>query len=189
MRSVASSIPMSLHWWQRGYYPQGKLNFFLEFFLLIYPDLSQWTNWDHFQKLLSALISICSLGNLRNSLKELFNLSGKYLIKKTLGFFWEAVDHFEPLPEYTPRALGQSLTLQAPTPALGSQVIGQRLYQVHEEMWHMQRCRELFTAAMRGVADLVYNLEADRLLLRGEEVNVELSSSDEDSVESEGDAE
>ena len=56
-------------------------------------------------------------------------------------------------------------------------------------MWHMQRCRELFAAAMRGVDDLVYDPEGDRLLLRGEELNVEPSSSEEDSGESEGDAE
>ena len=53
----------------------------------------------------------------------------------------------------------------------------------------MQRCRELFAAAMRGVDDLVYDPEGDRLLLRGEEVNAELSSSDESSGESEGDVE
>ena len=50
----------------------------------------------------------------------------------------------------------------------------------------MQRCRELFAAAMCGVDDLVYDPEGDRLLLRGEEVTVELSSSDEGSGESEG---
>ena len=44
-------------------------------------------------------------------------------------------------------------------------------------------------AAMRGVDDLVYNPEGDGLLLRGEEVTVESSSSDESSEESEGDAE
>ena len=53
----------------------------------------------------------------------------------------------------------------------------------------MQRCRELFAAAMRRVDDLVYNPEGDRLLLRGEEVLVELSSSDKSSGEIEGDAE
>ena len=37
--------------------------------------------------------------------------------------------------------------------------------------------------------DLVYDLEGDRLLLRGGEVNVESSSLDEDSGESKGDAE
>ena len=35
----------------------------------------------------------------------------------------------------------------------------------------MQRCRELFAAAMRRVDDLVYNPEGDRLLLRGEEAD------------------
>ena len=39
----------------------------------------------------------------------------------------------------------------------------------------MQRCRELFAAAMRGVDDLVYDPEGDRLLLRGEEVTGESS--------------
>ena len=53
----------------------------------------------------------------------------------------------------------------------------------------MQRCRELSAAAMRGVDDLVYDPEGDRLLLRGEEVTVESLSSDESSGESEGDAE
>ena len=53
----------------------------------------------------------------------------------------------------------------------------------------MQRCRELFTAAMRGVDHLVYDPEGDRLLLRGEEVTVESSSSGESSGESEGDGE
>ena len=53
----------------------------------------------------------------------------------------------------------------------------------------MQRCRELFTAAMRGVDDLVYDPEGDRLLLRGEEATVESSSSEESSGESEGDGE
>ena len=43
----------------------------------------------------------------------------------------------------------------------------------------MQRCRELFAAAMRGVDHFVYDPEGDRLLLRGEEVTVESSSSEE----------
>ena len=54
---------------------------------------------------------------------------------------------------------------------------------------HMQRCRELFAAAMCGVDHLVYDPEGDRLLLRGEEVTVESSSSEESSGESEGDGE
>ena len=103
--------------------------------------------------------------------------------------FQEVVDHSEPLPEYTPLAIGQSLILQAPTPASASQVIGRCLHQVHEGLMHMQRYRELFAAAMRGVDNLVYDPEGDRLLLRGEEVTVELSSSEEGSGESEGDAE
>ena len=49
----------------------------------------------------------------------------------------------------------------------------------------MQRCRELFAAVMRGVDNLVYDPEGDRLLLRGEEMTVELSSSEEGSGESE----
>ena len=53
----------------------------------------------------------------------------------------------------------------------------------------MQRCRELFAAAMCGVDNLVYDPEGDRLLLRGEEVPVELSSLEEDSEESEGNEE
>ena len=53
----------------------------------------------------------------------------------------------------------------------------------------MQWCRELFAAAIRGVDDLVYDLEGDRLLFRGEEVNVESSSSDKDRGESEGNVE
>ena len=103
--------------------------------------------------------------------------------------FRGAVDHFETLPEYTPPALGQSLIPRAPTPALASQVIGRRLHQVHEGLLHMQRCRELFAAAMRGVDHLVYDPEGDRLLLRGEEVTVESSSSEEDSGEGEGNEE
>ena len=54
---------------------------------------------------------------------------------------------------------------------------------------HMQRCRELFAAAMRGVDHLVYDPEDDRLLLRGEEVTVKSSSSEEGSGESEGNEE
>ena len=50
----------------------------------------------------------------------------------------------------------------------------------------MQRCRELFAAAMRGVDDLVYDPEGDQLLLRGEETTVESSSSEEDNGESDG---
>ena len=42
---------------------------------------------------------------------------------------------------------------------------------------------------MRGVDDLVYDPEGDRLLLRREEVTEESLSSEEDSGESEGDAE
>ena len=53
----------------------------------------------------------------------------------------------------------------------------------------MQRCRELFAAAMRGVDDLVYDPEGDRLLLRGEEVTEESSSLEEDSEGDEEDAE
>ena len=51
---------------------------------------------------------------------------------------------------------------------------------------HMQRCRGLFAATMRGVDHLVYDPEGDRLLLRGEEVTVESSSSEESSGEDEG---
>ena len=53
----------------------------------------------------------------------------------------------------------------------------------------MQRCRELFAAAMRGVDNLVYDPEGDRLLLRGKEVTAELSSLEGDSGESEGNEE
>ena len=53
----------------------------------------------------------------------------------------------------------------------------------------MQRCRELFAAAMQGVDDLVYDPEGDRLLLRAEEMTVESSSSEEGSGESEGNEE
>ena len=53
----------------------------------------------------------------------------------------------------------------------------------------MQRCRELFAAAVCGVDNLVYDPEGDRMLLRGEEAMVESSSSEEDSGENEGDAE
>ena len=53
----------------------------------------------------------------------------------------------------------------------------------------MQHCRELFASAMRGVDDLVYDLEGNRLLLRGEEVTAESSSSEEGSGESEGNEE
>ena len=103
--------------------------------------------------------------------------------------FREAVDHSETLPEYTPLAIGPNLIPRAPMPASASQVIGRRLHQVHEGMWHMQRCRELFTAAMHGVDDLVYDPEGDQLLLRGEEVTLESSSSEESSGGSEGDVE
>ena len=90
-----------------------------------------------------------------------------------------AVDHSEPLPEYTPLALGQSLIPRAPTPALASQVIGRRLHQVHEGLMYMQRCRELFDAAMRGVDHLVYDPEGDRLLLREEEGSGESEGNEE----------
>ena len=72
---------------------------------------------------------------------------------------------------------------------LASQVVGRHLHQVHEGLMHMQRCRELFAAAMRGVDNLVYDPEGDRLLLRGEEVTVESSSLERDSGESEGNEE
>ena len=42
---------------------------------------------------------------------------------------------------------------------------------------------------MRGVDDLVYDPEGDRLLLRGEEMTVESSSSEESSGEGERDTE
>ena len=74
-------------------------------------------------------------------------------------------------------------------PALASQVIGRRLHQVHEGLMHIRRCRELFAAAMRGVDNLVYDPEGDRLLLRGEEVTVESLSSEEGNGESEGNEE
>ena len=115
--------------------------------------------------------------------------SGTSPIRALDSDFREAVDHSEILPEYTPLAIGQSLILRAPTPVLASQVIGRRLHQVHEGMWHMQRCRELFAAAMCGVDDLVHDPEGDQLLLRGEEANVESSSSEESSRGSEGDVE
>ena len=72
---------------------------------------------------------------------------------------------------------------------LASQVVGRRLHQVREGLMHMQRCRELFASAMRGVDDLVYDPEGDQLLLRGEEVTVESSGSEEDSGEGEGNEE
>ena len=74
-------------------------------------------------------------------------------------------------------------------PALASQVVGRHLHQVREGLIHMQCCRELFAAAMRGVDDLVYDPEGNRLLLRGEEVTAESSSLEEDSGESEGNEE
>ena len=49
----------------------------------------------------------------------------------------------------------------------------------------MQRCRELFAAVMQGLDELVYDPEGNRLLLRGEEVTAESSSSEGDSGESE----
>ena len=56
---------------------------------------------------------------------------------------------------------------------------------------HMQRCRELFAAVMRGVDDLVYDLEGDRLLLLGvvEDVVLLSSGSGEKNGESKGDEE
>ena len=54
---------------------------------------------------------------------------------------------------------------------------------------HMQRCRELFAAAMCGVDHLVYDPEGNRLLLREEAVTVKSSSSEESGGESEGDVE
>ena len=53
----------------------------------------------------------------------------------------------------------------------------------------MQRCRELFAAAMQGVDDFVYDPEGDRLLLREEAVTTESSSSEGDSRECEGNEE
>ena len=73
--------------------------------------------------------------------------------------------------------------------ALESSAIVQRLYQVREGLWHMQRCRELFAAAVRGVDNLVYDPEGDRMLLRGEETTVESLSLEKNSGESEGDVE
>ena len=93
--------------------------------------------------------------------------------------FPEGVDHFEALPEYAPPTTGWIPIHRSPTPALASQVVGRRLHQVRERLMHMQRCRELFAAAMCGVDDLVYDPEGDRFLLRGEEVTVESSSSEE----------
>ena len=81
--------------------------------------------------------------------------------------FPEGVDHSEALPKYAPPATGWTPIHRSSTPVLASQVIGRRLHQVHEGLMHMQRCRELFAAAMRGVDDLVYDPEGDRLLLRG----------------------
>ena len=53
----------------------------------------------------------------------------------------------------------------------------------------MQRCRELFAAAMRGVDGLVYDPEGNRLLLRGEAETAESSSLERDSWESVGNEE
>ena len=122
------------------------------------------------------------------SLKS-YNDSGTSPIRALNFDFQEAVDHPETLPEYTPLAIGPSLIPRVPTPASASQVIGRRLHQVHEGLMHMQRCRELFAAAMRGVDHLVYDPEGDRLLLREEEVTVESSSLEESGGESEGDVE
>ena len=109
---------------------------------------------------------------------------------RALNFdFREEVDHSETLPGYTPLAIGQNLIPRVQTPASVSQVIGRRLLQVHEGLAHMQRCRELFALAMRGVDDLVYDPEGDRILLKGEEVTGESSSLEEDSGEDERDVE
>ena len=107
---------------------------------------------------------------------------------RALNFLGE-VGHSKALPEYTPLAIDRSLIPRAQMPALASQVIGRRLLQVHEGLAHMQRCRELFALAMHGVDDLVYDPEGDRILLRGEEVTEESSSSVEDSGEDERDVE
>ena len=82
--------------------------------------------------------------------------------------FLEEVNHSEGLPKYTPPVVGQNPTLPVPTLVLESPAVVQRLHQVREGLWHMQRCRELFAAAVRGVDNLVYNPEGDRMLLRGE---------------------
>ena len=103
--------------------------------------------------------------------------------------FPEEVDHSEALPKYAPPTTGWIPIRRSLTPALASQVVGRRLHQVREGLMHMQRCRELFTSAMRGVDDLVYDPEGDRLLLRGEEMTVESSSSEEGSGENEGEEE
>ena len=53
----------------------------------------------------------------------------------------------------------------------------------------MQRCRELFAAVMRGVDDLVYDPEGDRLLLLGGADNVASSSSEVEGEENEEEGE
>ena len=45
---------------------------------------------------------------------------------------------------------------------------------------HMQRCRELFAAAMHGVDNLVYDSEGDRLLLLRRAENMVSLSLDEE---------
>ena len=90
------------------------------------------------------------------------------------------------MPTYTPPVIGQIVTLLVPMLALESPAIGRRLHQVCEGLMHIQRCRELFTAAMCGVDNLMDDPEGDRLLLRGEEVIVGLTSPEENSGESEG---
>ena len=102
--------------------------------------------------------------------------------------FLDEVGPSEVLPAYTPPVVGVIPTLLVPTLALESPVVVRRLHQVREGLWHMQRCRELFAAAVHGVDNLVYDPEGDRMSLRGEGVT-ESSSSEEGSGESEGDVE
>ena len=57
---------------------------FYESLLLIYPEIAHGVNLGHFQKLPPTLISICSLGNLRNC------------SEKTFQFAWQVIDWKNP---------------------------------------------------------------------------------------------
>ena len=48
------------------------------------------------------------------------------------------------------------------------------------------RCRQLFATVMRGMDDLVYDPEGDRILLDGRVVTVASSSPEEEEEEGEG---
>ena len=90
-QGLAGIEPLSLG--AGGITPRVNWEFF-ESFLIIYPDIAQGVNSEHFQRLLHTLISICSLGKLRNCSERTLQFALQVIDWKNPGFLSQICSKF-----------------------------------------------------------------------------------------------